>query len=744
MIDFQKILPQLIREPRVPVALLDEFKREVALSNSRRLKAVTWLLISSLVFYLFADYFTIKQTRTLSAHDMWLGIVIMRPFAMIACGIFIWQFGPLKSLEDVKPKHRWIWKAYIYFFLAYTAIIVGYMFPLKESIGPIYIFLLGPSAFIAMTTRQTTVLLTIGLTSIAGALYVFVPESTTIKFHLINAMIISWVSFVVAHVTYANTFRDFMNRKLIEEKNNQLEETRRSAEKANQAKSDFLAAISHEIRTPMNSILGMTEIALHTPLNNEQRDYIETARESALHLLDMINDILDFSRIEARKLRLINTHFDLPAVLHSTVKTVRLQAEQKGLKLELDIMDKTPRFIAGDPGRLRQILINLLNNAIKFTDKGYIRTTVGPCPRNVVDPDHPIGLLFSVKDTGPGIPKDKAKSIFEAFSQVDSSTSRTVGGSGLGLAICKDLVTAMKGDIWLESRPDKGCEFLFTARFEKGDPLQSTEVDLINATWNMQVPITPSRILLVDDNPTNLKVEKLHLDRMGMTTTLAESGPMALAALADNDYDLVLMDLEMPGMDGHETCRHIRNGEGLDRPVRQPDIPILAVTAHALSDVQLRCERTGMNGFVAKPVSFGELGAAMRQILGGDWPDSKDTSKPNQDSAPVLDLVYASTHLGVSKTEILHLLPNAMNEINLKMNLTERAVQTRTLREVAFQTHTLKSVAASIGAEATRRAALKLENAARREELDLSQERLIALRKENTRLKAAVAALSSI
>ena len=172
-----------------------------------------------------------------------------------------------------------------------------------------------------------------------------------------------------------------MNRKLIEVKNNQLNKARKAAEKANRAKSDFLAAISHEIRTPMNAILGMTEIALHTPLNNEQRDYIDTARESALHLLDVINDILDFSRIEARKLRLISAHFDLPAVLHATVKTVRLEAEQKGVTLDLEIMDNTPRFLKGDPGRLRQVLINLLNNSIKFTNKGAIRVTAGQIGR---------------------------------------------------------------------------------------------------------------------------------------------------------------------------------------------------------------------------------------------------------------------------------------------------------------------------------------------------------------------------
>jgi len=739
--DFRNRLPHLIREPKAPKELRQEFKREISWSNCRRLKPVTWLLLSSLVVYMFADFFTIERIGTPQAHDMWLGIILMRTCAFIACGVFLWLFGPLRTINDIKPMHHWVWQGYIYFFLVYTATIVSYMFPLKESIGPFYIFLLGPPALIALTTRQTIVLLSLGMATIAGALFTFAPEAATIKYHLINAMIITWVSFVVAHLTYAYTFRDFMNRKLIERKNTQLDEARVSAEDANQAKSDFLAAISHEIRTPMNSILGMTEVALHTPLNSEQRDYIGTARESALHLLDVINDILDFSRIEARKLRLVTTHFDLPAVLHSAVKTVKLQAEQKGLDLDLEIMSDTPRFLKGDPGRLRQVLINLLNNAINFTDKGYIRVTAGPWPRIHDDKDRPIGLQFSVKDSGSGIPKDKIKSIFEAFKQADSGSSRSASGSGLGLAICKYLVSLMGGEIRLESHPDRGSEFTFTARFAEGDPKRATEADMLASAWNLQQPITPSRILLVDDNPLNIKVAKLHLDRMGMDTTVAESGTEALMALADNEFDLVLMDLEMPGMDGHETTRRIRTGEGAGRPVKQPDIPIMAVTAHALADVRKRCEQAGMNGFVTKPASFGDLGSAMRQILGGDWRESTGEPKPKIENAPVLDLIHASTSLGVSKAEIMHLLPNAMSEIGIKLGLTERAVRSNTLREVTLQTHTLKSVAASIGAEATRRAALKLENASRREEIELTHERLTSLRTEVARLETAVNAL---
>ncbi|MEF2229686.1 MAG: ATP-binding protein, partial [Pseudodesulfovibrio sp.] len=574
-------LPLIIREPEAPAELREEFRREVTFSNISRIRPITWLLLSGLAFFMVADYLTIRRSGLPGGQEMWNGILAMRLPAMAACFGFLRMFGSLRSPQDVKPHHHWVWPLYIYFFLAYTDVIVGYMFPVKESIGPIYIFLLGPSAFIAMTTRQVTLLLFIGLSFLAGALHFFVPEAATARFHLINAFIISWVSFAVAHVTYAATYRDFMNKKLIERKNRELEAARAAAEQASQAKSDFLAAISHEIRTPMNAILGMTEVALHTPLSSEQRDYIETARESGLHLLDVINDILDFSSIEARKLRLVTAHFDLPAVVHSALRTIRLQAEQKGVELDMEIMPGAPRTLCGDPGRLRQVLINLLNNAAKFTDQGTIRVTVRPWAAAPVDPDRPLGLAFCVRDTGSGLDMARIDDLFEPFTQGDNSASRSYGGSGLGLSICKRLVGFMGGDIRAESRPGRGSEFCFTARFAPGDASRAAEAETLACAPPASLPVTPSRVLLVDDNPINVKVEKLHLDRMGMDTTVAQSGVEALMLLAERDFDIVLLDLEMPGMDGHETARRIRTGQGAGTPVRQPDVPILAVTAHA-------------------------------------------------------------------------------------------------------------------------------------------------------------------
>ena len=734
-------LPKIIREPVVPAEYREEFRREVAFSNISRLRPITWLLLSGLAFFLAADYVTIRQSALPRAAEMWNGILALRLAAMAVCFAYLRIFAPVRSPGDVRPVHLWAWQLYVYFFLAYTDVIVGHMFPVKESIGPVYIFLLGPSAFIAMTTRQITLLLVIGLSFLAGALHFFAPGAETVRFHLINAFIISWVSFVVGHVTYAATYRDFMNRKLIERKNRELEVARAAAEQASQAKSDFLAAISHEIRTPMNAILGMTEVALHTPLSAEQREYIETARESGLHLLDVINDILDFSSIEARKLRLVDSHFDLPAVAHSAMRTIRLQAESKGVALDLEIMPSVPRFLRGDPGRLRQVLINLLNNAAKFTDKGAIRLTVRAWDDPPVDPDRPLGLAFSVRDSGPGVDMSHIDDLFEPFTQGDNSASRTYGGSGLGLSICKNLVGLMGGSIRADSRPGKGSEFSFTARFAPGDARLASEAETLACTPLPVLPVTPSRVLLVDDNPINVKVEKLHLDRMGMDTSVAGSGTEALLLLAEHDFDIVLLDLEMPGMDGHETARRIRSGQGAGTPVRRPDVPILAVTAHALADARQRCEQADMNGFLAKPAGFGDLAAALRAILGGEWTESEQSAQARSDAPSVLDMAAASATLGVPRAEVRRLLPHAMTEIGHKLSLAEQGMDRGELREVTLQAHTLKSVAATVGAEAARRAAMKLENAARREDPALSRERLDQLRTQVRLLQETVAEL---
>ncbi|MFW5836539.1 MAG: response regulator, partial [Desulfovibrionaceae bacterium] len=386
------------------------------------------------------------------------------------------------------------------------------------------------------------------------------------------------------------------------------EREREAALAASRAKSEFLASMSHEIRTPLHSILGLVNVALQTELDPEQRDYMEASREAAGHLLAVINDILDFSRIEARRLTLERADFDLRQVLCSTIKTLGVNVRSKDVELTLDIDPDTPIRLKGDPGRLRQVLINLVGNATKFTDQGSVR--VAALPWTGAGGDR-LGVRFDVRDTGRGVAPDKLETIFESYAQAGDGEQRHAG-AGLGLAISRQLVELMGGSISAESTPGQGSVFSFTASFEPGDPAVMEEPD--------DSPVQPRtggalRILLVDDSRINRKVAELHLDKLGYDVTPAESASEALELLASLVFDLALMDVQMPGMDGVEATRIIRAGQ---RGVKQPDVPIVAMTAHADHEIRQQCLEAGMDDYVVKPVNFFELASIIHRIVEHD------------------------------------------------------------------------------------------------------------------------------
>ena len=373
----------------------------------------------------------------------------------------------------------------------------------------------------------------------------------------------------------------------------ELEQARAAAEQASVAKSQFLAMTSHEIRTPMNGVLGAMELLAGTPLSAEQMRYVRLAHRSGTALLALIDDLLDLSRIEAGRLQLRGEGFDLHAVLAEAVELMRIAAREKAIPVRLEQAADVPRWVRGDPLRLRQVLVNLLGNAVKFTDRGQVVLQA-----SVRGPDG-ARLCLAVRDTGIGIPAGQRAAIFEAFQQVDSSSTRRHGGSGLGLAIVHDIVRLMGGTVAVESEPAVGS--VFTVEI----PLETVAAPPDADDAPPAPPVDPSlHVLLAEDDPVNQIVVAGMLERLGCRVDTAVDGAAAVASATGRSYDIVFMDCHMPVMDGWEATRRIRGHEG-DRGARR--VAIVALTADALPSERDRCLAAGMDDFVTKPVSSARL-----------------------------------------------------------------------------------------------------------------------------------------
>jgi len=422
----------------------------------------------------------------------------------------------------------------------------------------------------------------------------------------------------------------------LEQKNEELESALVTAREATQMKSRFLANMSHEIRTPMNGVLGMTDFLMGTSLNEEQLEYAESIKRSAASLLTVINDILDLSRIEAGKLRLDRIVFPLHTLLEQTASFFALQARAKDIEFVTEIAPSLSVTVAGDPDRLRQVLTNLLGNAVKFTDAGRIGLTA----EYLGETESEFQVRFIVSDTGIGIARELHGRVFESFTQGDTSSTRKYGGTGLGLAISKQLVDLLGGEIGLESEPGFGSRFWFRVALAKpvageevthatpvAAPVPAVPVRLATTGLGLQPPISKpaeqesSRVLLAEDNEINQRITLRLLQKLGLSADAVVNGREAVEAIAKKNYDLILMDCQMPVMDGFEATAVIRNREGSGRHT-----PICALTANAMAGDRERCLAGGMDDYISKPVSLDKLQVAIERWIHGRASESTEAA----------------------------------------------------------------------------------------------------------------------
>ena len=426
-------------------------------------------------------------------------------------------------------------------------------------------------------------------------------------------------------------------------------------------KSRFLSIMSHEMRTPLNTILGITELLEETELNAEQRHYIHVLNTAGESLLDIVNDILDLSKIEAGRLSLEHVDFDMRDLIRNIMRMMAVRMGDKNIHLTVNVSPHIPEYVTGDPGRLRQVLVNLIENAIKFTKSGEVKLDV----RKTDLHDNRLELLFCITDTGIGIPDNKLDKIFDIFSQVDPSTARHYGGTGLGLAICKSLVKAMKGRIWVESRLHEGSSFYFTVAIEKGDKASefSGITDIYKHVSDNDQTGTPRdqplsergrlRILLVDDSEHNRMVIEHHLHPFCQRIDCAENGQVAFDLFVTNSYDLVFMDIQMPIMDGHLATQMIRKWE---RENDKKQTPIIGLTAYTLKSELEAIQDSGCTETQMKPMRKSKLLDIIRKFC------------------PTQNFQHNGTSQNEPKNDVVHVPMNMKELVQRYVNELKREV----------------------------------------------------------------------
>ncbi len=511
---------------------------------------------------------------------------------------------------------------------------------------------------------------------------------------------------------------DLLQMQLMED----LRKAKDEAEEAVRTKAAFLAMMSHEIRTPINGVIGMTQLLAGTDLNNEQNKFVRTIQVSGEMLLSVINDILDFSKIESGKLELESVALDVRALVRDIYDVQLSKAKEKSLKFEVSMHNYVPPFIVGDVTRLRQILLNLVSNALKFTDTGSVRIGVRLASEQVPNPDQPFQLLFSVTDTGIGITDEQRQRLFQPFSQATATTARKYGGTGLGLVICKNLVETMGGKIQVESKTNQGSIFSFTitTQIAKERPSYTLQ-DAMNksiSTGSRLGDRVPLKILIAEDNLINQELAMAMLIKMGYQPDVVDNGLAVLEALQVNRYDLLLLDVQMPEMDGLETAAHLVNHwhdlhTGYERPT------IIAMTASAMQGDREMCLRAGMDDYISKPIMMDSLQRTIEKWAVGEQINeadaintvAKDMSSSVIDPAAIKNLQQINPKLIGRMINLF-----TIEEAPVLLKNLRQAIANNDLQEVSYNAHTLKGSSNILGAKTLGKLCLEVELKGKRED----------------------------
>ncbi len=479
------------------------------------------------------------------------------------------------------------------------------------------------------------------------------------------------------------------------------------SEDASRSKTEFLASMSHEIRTPLNSIIGMAEVLTDTPLTVEQKNYVRIFRSAGESLLEIINDILDLSKIEAGQTELEAIDFHLQSLLDSVVSILSVRAAEQNSPLSIHIHPDVPQGLRGDPTRLRQILINIVGNGLKFTENGSVKISVR------LDTEQK--LLFSIKDTGIGIPREKQQLIFESFTQADSLTTRKYGGTGLGLTICSKLCKMMGGNIWLESAPGKGSTFFFNCRFQPASRVPLPAPEQTSYSDRCKV-LKPARILLVDDNEDNRNLLYLYLRNTPFTLETAENGAEAVTMFKRSPFDMVFMDIEMPVMDGYEATQKLRQWE---KEQHLETTPIIALTAHAFVRFRKKCMEAGCSDYLTKPIRRATLIHTISAHLRHDR-KTFTQKNPHRDSHNKLDHVTKTQPQVSLDPKIKKLIPRFLDNKRKDALELARTLNSGDMEALQKLSHTVKGTSWMYGFKELGNLCFDLEQAARDTDLDLA------------------------